>query len=207
VRAVLGFEVRRALVSAVLIVLLSACVTVRPPQPLLTGAEARATLEAITRFRLEGRVAVSTGVDGFNASLNWTQDDRRTAVQLSGPLGAGAMRVSHDGVTLRIASSKGESLEGEAAVAVLEQRLGFTPPLVSLRYWLLALPDPASAALEQRDDNGQLTSLEQAGWLIEYEEYRAQRSSAGGVMLPRRLRATRENLRLRVVVDNWRLPQ
>ena len=50
-----------------------------------------------------------------------------------------------------------------------------------------------------------MQSLTQQGWLVEYQEYQPQRAAAGMVSLPTKLRATREDLRLRVVIDSWRL--
>ena len=86
------------------------------------------------------------------------------------------------------------------------RQLGFAPPLTSLRYWLLVLPDPAGGEFTSvPNDDGTVAQLEQQGWKLEYEDYRAQPAAAGTVRLPGRLTATREDIRLRLVVDRWRL--
>ena len=68
---------------------------------------------------------------------------------------------------------------------LIQEQLGFAPPLDALRYWLLGLPAPGDAQ-ESRSPGGQLLSLTQQGWLVEYQEYQPQHAAAGTVSLPRR---------------------
>jgi outer membrane lipoprotein LolB len=197
----------RAMCACVLVVF-AGCVPVQQGSlPTLTPAQEQAALARLVGYRFEGRVAVTTGSDGFNASIQWNQSESKSEVQLSGPFGAGALRVELAGDLLRIDSSRGEQLIGNDARAALEQKLGFSPPLESLRYWLIGLRDPAGAAIEMRDDYGRLASLDQNGWHVDYEAYRSQPTPGGTLSLPRRLRATRDALKLRVVADKWVLPK
>ncbi|HEY8506781.1 MAG TPA: lipoprotein insertase outer membrane protein LolB, partial [Steroidobacteraceae bacterium] len=90
-------------------------------------------------------------------------------------------------------------LDSEAARAEIVQRLGFEPPLSSLRYWVLGVPDPSASATEQLDDQQRLRQLQQAGWNIEYGSYMA----ANGEWLPQRMTLQREGVRVRLIVDSW----
>ena len=67
---------------------------------------------------------------------------------LDGPLGIGGLRVELDGQEIGIETSRGEKLDGDAARAELERRLGFALPLAELRWWLLGIPAPGEASLE-----------------------------------------------------------
>jgi outer membrane lipoprotein LolB len=196
-------SIAMTLVAAALV---AGCAT-RPLRPttVLDVAQGQALLTSLDRYSFEGRVAASAGTQGFNASLDWQQSGAGTNLRLSGPLGAGTLRIRYADSVLHIESSRGQILDGTEADAALQAQLGFAPPLGALRYWLLALPSPGTPAAEERDAAGRLKSLEQDGWRVEYEEYQPQASSAGSVQMPRRLRATRESLRLRVVVDSWHL--
>jgi outer membrane lipoprotein LolB len=198
----------RALCACVLAIVAGCVPLQQRASPLqLTPEQEKAALAALLHYRFEGRVAVTTGSDGFNASLQWNQNGDATDVQLSGPFGAGGLRVTLVNHELRIDSSKGERLSGDDARNVLEQKLGFAPPIESLRYWLLGLRDPAGTAIETRDDNGRIASIDQNGWHVDYEAYRSQPTPVGTLSLPRRLRATRDALKLRVVADKWVLSQ
>src|SRR5579859_69321 len=160
-------------------------VAVQPPG---TGAQSwdvtRPALQGRDHFQLQGRVAVAAGKDGFSAALSWAQAGTVSQVSLQGPLGAGAMQITANGDNLSILNSHGDHLDSDAARADLEARLGFEPPLGSLRYWILGVPDPATPAKESLDPQQQrLQRLSQDGWQVDYAGYMPN----GSGWLPARL--------------------
>jgi outer membrane lipoprotein LolB len=162
----------------------------------------RPQLQARQHFGLSGRVAVATAHDGFNANLHWEQQGMRSQLMLEGPLGTGAVRISASGNDLDIITAHGEHVDSAAAHADLTTRLGFDPPLPSLRYWILGVPDPAQPATEELDERQQrLQGLTQAGWHIDYSRYVA----VGSESLPARLTLRRDAVRVRLLVDDWQL--
>jgi outer membrane lipoprotein LolB len=190
----------RKLLWVLAAVALASCRTVPVPQSAPQSWEARRPqLQARDRFELKGRVAVATGAEGFNASLRWTQEGKQTRMSLEGPLGAGGVQVTSDGASLSIVTSRGERLDSDAARAGLAARLGFDPPLSSLRYWVLGVPAPDRAAQETLDPQQRLATLQQDGWMIEYGSY----MSVSGQWLPARLTLQRDGVRVRVIVDGW----
>src|SRR5215472_2045437 len=162
--------------------------------------ERRPLLQARPHFELGGRVAVASGEQGFNANLHWIQSDSRSQLTLQGPLGVGGVRISASGNDFIIVNPDGASLDKDAARAELKERLGFDPPIARLRYWIQGVPDPGAPAHEQLDAAQQrLTSLEQDGWRIDYTSYTAVR----GEWLPARLSMQRDDVRVRLLVDEW----
>lgn len=194
--------VRRAWGAALaVLMLLAGCRTVpvaRPPS--VPWPLHRAELQERAHFELRGRVAVAAGDQGFNARLRWVQDGARSQVALAGPLGAGGLEVTADGGTLEVVTASGTRMQSDAARTELASRLGFDPPIASLRYWILGVPDPAAPAAETLDEAQQrLRSLEQDGWHIDYPGYVA----VGGEWLPARLTLQRADVRVRLLVDGW----
>jgi outer membrane lipoprotein LolB len=188
--------------------LLAGCVTTprRQPQASLQAGERAEWLQGLAAFHLEGRLAVAVGQEGFSANLDWTQRGERTALELRAPLGFGAAQVLREAGALSLSTSRGETLSGAAAEQALVDRIGFSPPLDSLRYWVLGVADPSREGSVVAGEGGLPTSLEQEGWHVDYPEFRDARSPAGAPLsLPRRLTLTREGLRLRLVVDRWTL--
>ena len=188
----------------VAVAVVAGCRTAPPVQQPATASQAwdvtRPALQARDHFQLKGRVAVAAGKDGFNASLRWIQAGSVSQVSLEGPLGAGGVQITATGDDLSIVTAHGDHLDSGAARAELDSRLGFDPPLGSLRYWIQGVPDPASPAKEKVDPQLQrLQSLEQGGWQIDYTGY----MPAGGVSLPAKLTLQRAGVRVRLVVDGW----
>jgi outer membrane lipoprotein LolB len=189
-------------------VLLVGCATVPPRGRVEAPASwdtRRLELQAVTRFTLEGRLAAAVGQEGFSASLSWSQRGSHSELDLRAPLGFGTAEVTREGDDIRLKSSRGDNLTGAVATDELARRLGFDPPLDSLRYWVLGVPDPTRPAVETPGNGTTLSSLEQDGWRVEYAEYRAFGQAALEALLPRRLTLTREGIRLRLLIDHWKL--
>jgi outer membrane lipoprotein LolB len=181
--------------------LAAGCASVpRKPTVSVPWPQSRARLQSLASFALKGKVGVAAGGEGFNASLQWEQQGRRSAVALDGPLGIGGVRIVADGSTLNVRNSRGQELDSDAARQELDAKLGFDPPLASLRYWVLGVPDPAQPASETLGSDQRLAALDQDGWHIDYASY----MQANADWLPQRLTLTRGNVRVRLVVLSWR---
>lgn len=189
--------------AAIGFALLAGCRTL-PPAPVTASGPwevRRPQLQAMQHFELQGRVAVAAAGEGFNASLRWVQDGPHAQLTLGGPLGVGGAQVNATGNDLTLTTAKGEHIDSDAAHAELAARLGFDPPLASLRYWVLGVPDPAQPANESLDTAQQrLSALTQDGWHVDYQSYV---DSSGGP-LPSKLTLQRDAVRVRLLVDDWK---
>lgn len=197
-------------VTVAAMALLSGCRTI-PPQPVLgPGADApwatqRAGLEKLDRFGLTGRVAVAANGQGFSANLRYERQPERADLALDGPMGIGGVRVAIAGDDLRIETSSGKQLGGVAAREELEQRLGFALPLTELRWWLLGIPAPGDAQIDEDAGSGEIRGFTQNGWRVSIEA----RAPGLGFALPRRLTAERSDVdvaaaRMKLLVEQWR---
>ncbi|HMH87732.1 MAG TPA: lipoprotein insertase outer membrane protein LolB [Steroidobacteraceae bacterium] len=189
---------RRALLLGVCSAL-AACATVRPqprPQPPSESWEQRVTaLQQARGWQLDGRAAVAVGTQGWQATLHWRQSGMFAEVHLSGPFGIGALVLKQgpDGLSLNGAPPS------EAVLAQVQEKLGFDLPLENLHYWLLGVPNPAAAFEASRNDQDRATSITQAGWSIAYDRY----MPVAGDLLPARLVLSREEVRVRIIIDHW----
>ena len=187
----------RLITAACCLVVLSGCVSTRLQQPAGGWSMRVQTLQHANTWTLAGRAAVAAGAQGWQASLDWRQSTASSELHLSGPLGIGAqvMTQTADGLSINGAAPN------PAALAQLQDRLGFELPIGDLRYWLLGIPDPGSTFDLQRNDQDRAQHLVQAGWSIDYDRYMA----VGGDVLPAHIVLTRDAVRVRIVVDHWEL--
>jgi outer membrane lipoprotein LolB len=159
----------------------------------------RSALQGREQFDLKARVAVAAGQEGFNARMRWTQKQQHSQLALDGPLGVGGAQIDFDGTALTVRTSRGQQLSDSAARSELAARLGFEPPLQSLRFWIQGVPDPAMSADEVLDDQQRLATLRQGDWQIDYPSY----TNVSGQWLPQRMTLLREGVRVRLLVDAW----
>jgi outer membrane lipoprotein LolB len=194
-----------ALAALTVLAMLSGCRTAPPaaaiPGP---GADApwavqRPALENLDRYALNGKVAVAANGQGFTASLRYRQQPRRADLALDGPLGIGGMRIALEEHSLGVTNSRGEALDGEAARAEIERRLGFELPLDELRWWLLGLPAPGQSEVDAAPDGGVIRGFVQNGWHVAINT----RAPGLGFSLPQRLTAERGGARLKLFIERW----
>jgi outer membrane lipoprotein LolB len=157
----------------------------------------------LTQWMAKGRIALSAQGEGGSGSFVWQQRSERTELTVRGPLGAGGLALVTDGESIELADGAGQPLDGEAARAELERRLGVKLPLAELRYWMLGVPAPGRPGSGPvQASTGAVPGFVQGGWVVSYEELKSQ----AGWSLPARLTATSSGARVRIVVDDWVLP-
>lgn len=173
-----------------------ACATTAP-RIVRTGANV--PLEQLEQWQAQGRLAAAVAGSGGSGSFIWQQHRDHSFVQLAGPAGLGAMRLTLEGGDLSIETGDGRKLQAAAAMAELEKRLGASIPTDKLRYWMLGRPAPGEH--HWLNESSSTPVLEQDGWHIEYQQF----IDEAGIKLPVRFNATTAAARLRVVVDRWQL--
>ena len=148
----------------------------------------RAVLASQEEWEFAGRIAVSSGEDGFNGKLRWTQDQEQFNATVSGPLGIGTVRIEGAGQRAVLTDKDGVRTELKNVEQELLYRYGWTIPIESLRFWALGIPDPQADAQTELNEDDQLARLEQDGWLLTIPSYR----SSSDQSLPHRLSAVKK---------------
>ena len=134
-------------------------------------------------FEMSGRVAIRQGERNEIARLRWTHKPASDVWVIASPLGNEVARIASDasGATLE---QGGEARRAESFGALTEALLGVPLEPARLAAWLHAREDVVAPA----------------DWSVRLEE----RQAAGAVTIARRLTATRGDVSVRVVVDDYR---
>jgi outer membrane lipoprotein LolB len=186
----------------VLAMLVAGCAT-RPvldsPQP-VPGAQFDVAQYPL--WELRGRVSLVQGGQGWHAGMHWHEADGHYRLNLSGPLGQGAVRIEGQaGGLVRVQTADGREYTARNADALIEATTGWRLPVSGIRYWVRGVPAPGAQARESRDPRGRLAQLAQAGWEIHYTGY----EPLAGRDWPTRLQMDRPDVSVKVVVDEWQV--
>lgn len=193
---------------AALAVLLAGGCSVAPPReppgvdPAELWLQRAQQLEALGDWSFSGRAALSgTDVPARTIRIRWEQAQGGFNIAFQSLIGQRVAELSGDpsGVVLRLPGE--EPVTATSSAELLNEAIGWSAPVESLRYWVLGLPDPLAHDEHELDLWGRLIYLQQDGWRIEYGQYVA----VGAVELPRRVTATHPDLRIRLVIDRWEL--
>lgn len=150
-------------------------------------------------FEMTGRVAVRYGQDSASGRVQWRHTGATDDLLITNPLGQGVARITRADGEVRLETSEGQSYRANDAETLTEQVLGWRLPLQGLQDWVLGRPGPGVPVQAQRDNSGQLASLRQDGWEVEYQEYSHSR--------PARIRLTRPGVDIRLVIETMEDPR
>jgi outer membrane lipoprotein LolB len=191
-------------VSWLLPLLLAACATLPSVRPPLSADQQRDFLQSLDAFSFTGRVRVAIDGRDSTASIEWVQRRNDVNARLTSMLGVGGIRIQYSPERLQLETGDQVKYRDGDAEQLLVRELGFVPPFGVLRYWALGLPVPELSA-DANTDAARMQLLARQGWQLTYEQYTQVRTAAGEMRLPHVLIATRDGLRLRLVIDRWRI--
>ncbi|WP_348673297.1 lipoprotein insertase outer membrane protein LolB [uncultured Abyssibacter sp.] len=197
---------RRFHIACVAVLLLGGCTHwgVQPGEEAAderAWAQRQAALRSLTHWTLNGRIA-STGLFGFSGRVRWQQADETFVIDVAGPFGAGATRLTGHPQQVEIRNADGAWVTSDPE-GMLRDAYGWTLPLDGLQAWALGLPIDGVPAAVTVNGAGQLQTLEQAGWVIHYEAYAPTDT---GLAMPQKLTVDNGETRWRVLVDRWTFP-
>lgn len=188
--------------------LLSACASqpVRTPVPVdpQQARDAAAHRAALVDWQLAGRVAISGARQGGSGRIDWTQRGDRYDITLSAPVTRQGWRLSGDTASARLEGIEGGPRESTDVEDLLRAATGWEIPVRALVDWTrgVAAPEAGYGPAQVSHGAGELPALiVQAGWRIQYRDW--YEAGPGQPALPRRIEATREDARVRLVVDGW----
>lgn len=192
---------------ACLLVVLAGCVSAprtRPGDALSLAAQAQRemALSAQQHWQLQGRIALSLGDDGGSGRLLWQQDGADFSIQVSAPVSRQSWRLSTHAGWARLEGLDDGPREGPDAQVLLRESLGWDVPLAALSAWVRGMRANGPAQM-QFDDRGLPAQITQQGWLVEFRGW----SSDGPMPMPRRLFASRDDAKVRLVIDAWRVAE
>ena len=209
---------RLGLLGSLLILAACASAPERPPaaDPERAWRARQETLSPMMTWKIQGRVAVKTANEGWQASLHWTRAVERHDIDLAGPLGSGRVRLSQDRLGAQLRDADQHTYHADSAQQLLYRVTGWDLPLEGLNYWVLGLPVPGVPWHKHLDAWGRLERLEQMGWNIRFLEYLQE----GEYEVPAKLFMKREvgendmaaetdrlppqsTLELRLVIQRW----
>lgn len=161
---------------------------------------------ALNQWRYSAKVGLRSANLKEQANLVWRFGDQSHDVRLFGPLGVGAIKLEFDDYGVQLSDAKGLLYKGISAEHLLTEIVGWPLPIDALSHWLFLLPAPSHSYHYQLNELGQLASIRQLGWQIDFTAYR----DYDGEMLPRTITAAKQfsdlklgSVTVKLVTKSW----
>ncbi|MER2513568.1 MAG: lipoprotein insertase outer membrane protein LolB [Nitrosomonas ureae] len=168
-------------------------------EPLAAGAQNISAGD----FNILGRIAVQDKSQSFSGSFRWHHRAASDEILLFTPLGQAVAEITKDSEGVRLITSKLEAFYATDVGDLTEQILGWRMPLDGLQYWIQGTHAPLTAAEKDLDRKDQIIAIRQDGWHIHYSSFTPSRPDS--LIRPRVINLFYDNLRIRLVVDNWNI--
>lgn len=159
-------------------------------------------------WEYQAKIGLKTNNGNEQANLIWKYAKQNNKLRLFGPLGMGTVKLNFDKYGAQLVDNKGNSHQGASASELLNDIVGWPLPVEALTQWLFLLPDSTHVYQYRLNVDGQLTSIRQLGWQIDYQDYRAY----GSIQMPRKITAQREffenglgKVTVKLIAKSWQL--
>lgn len=194
--------------SFILLILLSACTTQTPlstptVQNQQSWEDRQSSLNALTSWHSLGALGIQTAKSNDALQFDWQlQGENDYSLRFIGPVGTGYGTLKTTPIQSIYLAPKDKTYTDSNAETLLTQVTGWRLPVNNLYYWARGLPAPGStASLEFDASHSHLTSLEQDGFTVLFQNY----SGVGTVDLPSKLLIQNADIKVKIVVTRWQL--
>ena len=178
------------------------------PQKLERWQQRQQQLSSFQHWGIRGRVALFVDNEVYNLGLNWTLSENHSSLKLEAALGQGMVQLEKNGSEVSLMTSEGDSYYCQNAEQVLQQSTGWSIPVDGLEYWIKGINHPQSDHTRKLDNAGLASSLTQDRWKINYLDYtRAELEQYDNPLLPHKIYMKRNNIALKIVIDQWQPEQ
>ncbi|MCB5162896.1 lipoprotein insertase outer membrane protein LolB [Marinomonas algarum] len=186
----------RTLCLLTLTAAISACST-KPTGPITPPPT---SASAISKWETSGRVGIRTKEDAISGNFNWQQDPATFALNIVGPFGQGAIKLSKNMEGIVTLAYDDVIRVGSDPAILLQQELGWEFPVKQVTYWMRGLPAPTSTARITNDpQTGLVNQLEQDGWLITYSNF----TDVDGLLLPQKMQVSNPPYKVNLIINQW----
>ena len=165
-------------------------------------SEQRPGRAAIFEFALSGRIAIQRQESHYVVNLAWLHAPQSDEIMLTTPLGQGVAELTRNAAGMRLLTAEKREYTAPDWPALTRQLLGLDLPLASLPRWLVGAVATDALGVSY-DGSGRLQQQLAEGWLVAYLEY----ESAAADALPTLVELRREDIEVKLKIDDWQLPR
>ena len=168
-------------------------------------------LEPINEWEIHARAAILVKNEQledkvYPVGINWSRQQERFSMVIEAPFGQGVIRIESnrsidDDKQFKLTLADGKYRLGPTPEALLEDLLGWSIPVSGLKSWVKGLPEPDVDYSYELYGTGQLRSLRQDSWLINYLAYFPADQQPQS--LPRRMYLKHKSLGIKIVIERW----
>ena len=172
----------------------------------LTWLAHKQSISALSKWSITGKLAIFLQDERETANLYWEQNENNYNIELTSFIGTRILTIKKNKYGVEIINNDGDSFTGNDAEQLIQKiSPGLNLPISALQQWIKGNPLNATYTLnEEKRINSLLgADLDSSAWQIDYQQYQY----FSGIALPRKLDLKRDNLRLKIAINQWQIDE
>ena len=193
-----------------LLLILSGCTSINKQQTVQVNnpqSNHQAQIEALTNWKIKGKLIVKSPKEKLSASLNWSQQESNSDTRLTTFMGISILKLikKDDQATLTV---DGKTHQSDDAQQLLADKTGFNWPIDQLPMWIKGHSDIGK---RQYDIKNRLKTIElpatstSPAWTINYPTYQQVNHQGQTFELPLKVRLTGQNMTITIKIAQWQI--
>jgi outer membrane lipoprotein LolB len=191
-----------------LITMISGCSTINQnsspvlisSNPKMSWKQHRDQLSNLNHWKLSGVIGIVSNHQGESANFQWDQSKGLFNIEISGPLGIGAIYLKGNKNKTTLISSKGKHYTANNPEELMYTQMGWYVPITGLSFWVKGIPIPNQPAKKKLNNLGLISTLYQNGWEINYDNYILVNKK---YPLPRKIIMIGNGLKIKLINKKW----
>lgn len=152
--------------------------------------------------KVTGVIGIIYNNQAESANYIYSQDGDKFNIKLYGPFGVGSVDIKGDSNKVSLENSKGQKVQANDIKSLMLEQLGWYVPVEGLKFWIKGIAVPNIAKEIKLTNNNLIDTMKQNGWSISYKDYKLINNK---YPLPSKIRISRDNLTLKIVIKSWQL--
>ncbi|MCH9639453.1 MAG: lipoprotein insertase outer membrane protein LolB [Betaproteobacteria bacterium] len=154
-------------------------------------------------FNLIGRISIQNEHHRHSGRISWQHSEIDDEISLFSPFGQVVAKILRNRNDARLITSKQEVFYATDIEQLTEDILGWRLPLNGLQYWIQGHHSPVTASAKDINQEDRVIAIRQDNWHIRYNSFFPNQPEQ--IARPKILELNYQDLKIRMVVDNWEI--
>ena len=161
------------------------------------------SLDQIKKWIFSGRIGVKTPDENVAANFDWTQRNDHFNITMSGPLGAGKIKMDGTPKNATLIDSKDKVHKTDNINKMFSKITGYPVPLSNIFYWIKGQAAPSSVHKVNYSSKNKTKTIVQDGWTIKYQNFTYIKDK--DLYLPEKVTISNKEVLIKIVIKNWKV--
>lgn len=169
-----------------------------------TWEQQQQALQQLDHWTLTGKLAIFLESDRQSANIYWQQQGDDYSIQLTTFIGTRILQVTKNEQGVEIINNDDEVFTGQDANTLIKQLSpGLDLPIAALQQWIKGNPANASYQLNDQQQVSELVGLDasQNLWEVDFQQYQV----FSGTVLPTKVNLKRDDIRVKIAINQWKV--